>query len=80
MVECRMCGCTTVFDNSGRVCSVSTCPLCLPRGAITWLVDNGRQLELFEEEGVTGVVRSREEIEKYAQDQVQTLPEGELPF
>ncbi len=26
--------------------SIQTCPLCLPVGAISWLIENGRQLEL----------------------------------
>ena len=26
---------------------VRTCPVCLPPGAITWLIENGRQLDLF---------------------------------
>ncbi len=29
--------------------SVGTCPLCLPVGSITWLIENGRQLEIFSE-------------------------------
>ena len=28
--------------------SVQTCPECLPVGAITWLIENGRQLDMFE--------------------------------
>jgi len=28
------------------VVSIGTCPLCLPVGSITYLIDNGRQLEL----------------------------------
>ena len=32
---------------------VSTCPFCLPAGAITWLIDNGRQLDLMPEYGLT---------------------------
>ena len=27
---------------------VGTCPICLPAGAITYLIENGRQLTLFE--------------------------------
>jgi len=27
--------------------SVRTCPVCLPPGAISWLIENGRQLDLF---------------------------------
>ena len=27
---------------------VDTCPVCLPVGAITWLIENGRQLDMFE--------------------------------
>ncbi len=60
MIEQRECGCRTVFDGSGNVVSVGTCPQCLPCGAITWLIENGRQLELFGEQGVTPVVRRPE--------------------
>ena len=28
--------------------SIQTCPLCLPPGAITWLLEHGRQLSLFD--------------------------------
>ena len=27
--------------------SVRTCPSCLPPGAITWLIENGRQFDMF---------------------------------
>ncbi len=37
--------------------SVGTCPECLPVGSITWLIENGRQLELFGEEGVLAFTR-----------------------
>jgi len=62
---------------------IGTCPLCLPAGAITWLIENGRQLELFEEEGVVTDVRGLESIERSAQAQVKPvleLLEGGLPF
>jgi len=42
------------------VVSVSTCPQCLPAGAITWLIENGRQLELDLEGGVDASVRCHE--------------------
>ena len=32
---------------------VATCPLCLPVGAISYLIENGRQLDIFED--LTGV-------------------------
>ncbi len=48
MIETRDCGCRTVIDDSGHVVMVGTCPLCLPVGAITWLIENGRQLSLWE--------------------------------
>ncbi len=45
----RSCGCRdTQYDNSGRVLMVSTCPFCLPVGAISHLIENGRQLDMFE--------------------------------
>ena len=50
--------------------SVHTCSRCLPAGAITWLIENGRQLDLFEEEGVANAMMGLESIEKCAQDQV----------
>ncbi len=77
----RGCDCGTRCDDGGHVVSISTCPQCLPAGAITWLIENGRQLELFEEEGVGAQVRGLESIEKYAQDPV--IPEIKdlgLPF
>jgi len=37
-----------VVNREGQVVRVSTCPFCLPAGAITWLIENGRQLDLFE--------------------------------
>ncbi len=83
MIEARECGCRTVFDGSDHVVSVGICPRCLPAGAITWLIENGRQLELFPERGVLEPVRGLESIEKYAQDQVRTdrsRPGGGLPF
>ena len=43
---------------------VGTCPQCLPGGAITWLIENGRQLELFLVDGVLEPVRGLESIEK----------------
>ena len=36
---------------------VGTCPQCLPQGAIEWLIEFGRQLDLFEDRGVEPVVR-----------------------
>ena len=63
---------------------VQTCPQCLPVGAIAWLIENGRQLELLEEEGVGASMRGLEAIEESVQDQVQPGPqrsaEGLLPF
>ncbi len=60
---------------------VDTCPVCLPVGSISWLIENGRQLELFGEEGVVTDRRGYEAIEKSAQIQVTSvLPEDGLPF
>ena len=39
---------------------VSTCPVCLPPGAISWLIENGRQLDLFG--GVTQTLLAPEEV------------------
>ena len=49
LLETRDCGCETWMHVGGQVARVGTCPSCLPVGAITWLIENGRQLELFEE-------------------------------
>ena len=57
-------GCKRDVDSWG------TCPQCLPGGAIEWLIEHGRQRELFAAEGVTPVVRGREEIEKSVSNQV----------
>ena len=48
MVEVRPCGCSSVFDGSGHVVSVGTCPQCLPVGSMEYLIENGRQLDIFE--------------------------------
>jgi len=51
VIETRPCGCRTVWDQSGQVASVGTCPSCLPVGAISYLIDNGRQLDMFVDPG-----------------------------
>ena len=79
MIESRPCGCRTVLDGSGHVISVGTCPKCLPAGAITWLIENGRQLELFEEEGVGARMRGLESIEDSMHQSDVNDPEGSLP-
>jgi len=38
----------TVYDDSGHVLEVSTCPYCLPVGSIELMIENGRQLDLWE--------------------------------
>ena len=58
---------------------VGTCPECLPVGAITWLIENGRQLELFEEEGVGARMRGLESIEDSMHQSDVNDPEGSLP-
>ena len=66
--------------------SVSTCPVCLPTGAITWLIEHGRQVELFPDSGVLEPVRGLESIEKSVQKQLTRLANDpqkiirELPF
>ena len=83
MIETRPCGCRSVIDGSGHVSMVGTCPQCLPAGAITWLIENGRQLELFEEEGVETLKRGGDAKDQSVQDQViPTLEvvESGLPF
>ena len=47
-----------VTNIGGQVVRVTTCPFCLPRGAITWLIDNGRQLDMFEDPGLRGPSRA----------------------
>ena len=49
--ELRPCGCES-HTEAGQVVRVDTCPECLPVGSITWLIENGRQLELLPKEGV----------------------------
>jgi len=78
MIEKRECGCRTVTDGCGSIVSVDTCPRCLPVGAIEWLIENGRQLELLEEEGVTPVVSGVTGNEKFAQDPSEVLAELRL--
>jgi len=76
------CSCRVSLVVAGQVVRVDTCPVCLPVGSITWLIENGRQLELFEEEGVVPSVRGMTDIEKCAQDSSNTRqepPDG-LPF
>ena len=57
----RDCGCRDVTVGE-HVLVVGTCQVCLPGGSITWLIENGRQLSLFEKGPlepvpVPGVVR-----------------------
>jgi len=68
---------------------VGTCPVCLPAGAITWLIENGRQLDMFDPEpaewrGVVNVERGGDTV-----DPTQVTPgsaegsssaESDLPF
>ncbi len=64
------------------VMSVGTCPSCLPVGAISWLIENGRQLELFGEEGVSPC-KGRETIENDSSIEVERGLQGgpgDLPF
>ena len=60
---------------------VGTCEECLPRGAITWLIENGRQLDLWKDEGVAMAVRGDDADDS---DQVikppQDSPGEVLPF
>ena len=54
LVERSECGCELHMD-AGQVVRVDTCPVCLPAGAITWIIENGRQLELSLDRGVPEV-------------------------
>ena len=82
-IDGEVCNCRAPLVEAGQVVRVDTCPVCLPRGSITWLIENGRQLELFSDKGVLEPVRGLESIERSAQDQV-TKPargsESVLPF
>ena len=82
MIESRPCGCRTVLDGSGHVISVGTCPKCLPAGAITWLIENGRQLDLLVEPSdhpwVDPVVRAVTEMDSHEQDSSEILEEIRL--
>ena len=42
------CDCGTWCSDGVEKVTVVTCPQCLPAGAITWLIEKGRQLDLFE--------------------------------
>jgi len=42
-----VCDCRPPVVKEGQVLRVDTCPLCLPPGAITWLIESGRQLDMF---------------------------------
>ncbi len=43
-----ICSCRPAeIDSEGHVLAVGTCPVCLPPGAIGWLIENGRQLDMF---------------------------------
>jgi len=54
--------------------SVQTCPLCLPVGSITHMIEDGRQLELLEEEGVSTGVSGHESYDPcYEPDPSETL-------
>ena len=79
----KLCGCAEpVFDDSENAVSVGTCPRCLPAGAITWLIENGRQLELFrQEEGnpLRGGM-TRRDIERSIPSEKACLDETGLPF
>ncbi len=48
MITMARCGCCTVTDREGTVVSFGTCSVCLPVGAISWLIENGRQLDMFD--------------------------------
>ena len=72
-------GCDCVVTET----SVQTCQRCLPAGAITWLIEHGRQVDLFEEGGVTPRERGRAELERISQsdtDAVLGRTRGWLPF
>ena len=61
--------------------SVGTCPKCLPCGSISWLIENGRQLELFGGTGVLEPVRGLESIEKSFDQVIPVSDPGDgLPF
>jgi len=80
--EYRDCGCETVTTDAGQVVSCDTCPVCLPPGAITWLIENGRQLELLEEEGVDALRggETRDDIVRASQKNKPVIFDHGLPF
>ncbi len=62
--------------------SVQTCPECLPAGAITWLIENGRQLDIFEgppeliqSPGVLAFSEGDDSYDHYEQDPSEILSE-----
>ncbi len=61
--------------------SIQTCPLCLPVGAISWLIENGRQLELELPRRVDPSMRGGDT--ELSQNQVipsERFPPDDLPF
>ena len=73
--ELRTCGCRDVFDDGGKCVVVSTCTECLPPGAITQMIENGRQLELGELAEGMAPMGAGDGYEKYAQDPSEILQE-----
>ncbi len=57
---------------------VQTCPVCLPPGAITWMIENGRQLELFSDGAVPADLPGGDDIVRLDMSvSVSALPEAE---
>ena len=78
----KPCGCMEAVVVAGQVVRVDTCPVCLPVGSITWLIENGRQLELFEEEEGT-LLRgglTRDEIVRSIPSEQEAMAVHGLPF
>jgi len=77
----RSCGCLDC--ESELEVRFGTCPECLPGGSIEWLIENGRQLELFDGQGVDPSTRGGDTDDYHELNQVQTdrpVCEDGLPF
>ena len=64
--------------------TVQTCPQCLPIGAITWLIENGRQLDMWEiipqVDSDVSVSALEAEAELASNQKITESPEWGLPF
>ena len=79
MIAGKVCECRDPLVVAGQVVRVDTCPVCLPRGAISWLIENGRQLDMFDPEPLEEV-RVTVGVRGGDTDDSHTSDEPDLPF